>query len=360
MAETIYTIKSSTLEAIGDAIREKTGTTDKITPEDMATAVSEIQSGGGDDRFLNFIEGNLTELTYDDITTIGAQAFYGNQTITKVDLPNLIDVGSECFATAKIASLIAPKLEQVNGKSVFYNCNSLTHVELPNLIMSDVSSQRGFRLFGYCANLTTISLPKLKKTPEYCFASCSKLISVNLPSVEEICVGSFSSCSSLVSIRLPKATKMIYKTSLEPVFSCSTLEDLYIPMVDQLYANCCKNCYKLTHLDLFVAKRFGSKAFGNNYSFKALILRKEDSLCTLDNADAFDKCYHFHGTVNATYNPDGLKDGYIYVPRALIEDYKVATNWTTFADQFRALEDYTVDGTTTGAMDWDKINGTTN
>lgn len=32
--------------------------------------------------------------------------------------------------------------------------------------------------------------------------------------------------------------------------------------------------------------------------------------------------------------------GYIYVPAALIDEYKTATNWATFADQFRAIEDY--------------------
>ena len=48
-------------------------------------------------------------------------------------------------------------------------------------------------------------------------------------------------------------------------------------------------------------------------------------------------------------------NGYIYVPKSLIDDYKVATNWATFADRFRALEDYTVDGTTTGELDESKI-----
>ena len=32
--------------------------------------------------------------------------------------------------------------------------------------------------------------------------------------------------------------------------------------------------------------------------------------------------------------------GYIYVPAALIDSYKTATNWTQYADQFRAIEDY--------------------
>ena len=47
--------------------------------------------------------------------------------------------------------------------------------------------------------------------------------------------------------------------------------------------------------------------------------------------------------------------GYVYVPRALVDSYKAATNWSTYADQFRALEDYTVDGTVTGDLDETKI-----
>jgi hypothetical protein len=47
--------------------------------------------------------------------------------------------------------------------------------------------------------------------------------------------------------------------------------------------------------------------------------------------------------------------GYIYVPAALIDSYKTETNWSAFAAQYRALEDYTVDGTVTGEMDESKI-----
>ena len=32
--------------------------------------------------------------------------------------------------------------------------------------------------------------------------------------------------------------------------------------------------------------------------------------------------------------------GYIYVPKALVDSYKSATNWTTYASQIRAIEDY--------------------
>ena len=66
-------------------------------------------------------------------------------------------------------------------------------------------------------------------------------------------------------------------------------------------------------------------------------------LCSLDSTNAF------------TGTPIASGTGYIYVPAVLIDSYKAATNWSTYAAQFRALEDYTVDGTTTGELDETKI-----
>lgn len=34
------------------------------------------------------------------------------------------------------------------------------------------------------------------------------------------------------------------------------------------------------------------------------------------------------------------EDGYIYVPRDLVNSYKIASNWSTFESKFRAIEDY--------------------
>ena len=50
------------------------------------------------------------------------------------------------------------------------------------------------------------------------------------------------------------------------------------------------------------------------------------------NSNAFYDCYHFTGTVNSTYNPNGLKDGRIYVPDDKVEALKTATNWSVYAD----------------------------
>ena len=77
-------------------------------------------------------------------------------------------------------------------------------------------------------------------------------------------------------------------------------------------------------------------------AFTTLILRSE-TVATLPSTSAFSSTPIASGT------------GYIYVPRALVDSYKAASNWSTYANQFRALEDYTVDGTTTGALDESKI-----
>ena len=41
---------------------------------------------------------------------------------------------------------------------------------------------------------------------------------------------------------------------------------------------------------------------------------------------------------------------YIYVPRALVDSYKATVAWSSNKDKFRALEDWTIDGTITGEL----------
>lgn len=104
-------------------------------------------------------------------------------------------------------------------------------------------------------------------------------------------------------------------------------------------SNALNGCSKLTTADFRVATSIASNAFTSCMSLTALILRSE-TMCTLSNKNAFNSCCHILGTVSSTYNPEGLKDGYFYVPRSLVDSYKTATNWSTYADQFRAIEDY--------------------
>lgn len=90
--------------------------------------------------------------------------------------------------------------------------------------------------------------------------------------------------------------------------------------------------------------------FSNCYRLKAVIIRSFGDTYVL-NSNSFSYCYWLLGTTHTTYNPNG-EQGYIYVPRDMITTLQSATNWSIL--QFRALEDYTKDGTTTGEFDDEK------
>lgn len=63
-------------------------------------------------------------------------------------------------------------------------------------------------------------------------------------------------------------------------------------------------------------------------SLETLILRYEGGVVALQNVNSL------------TGTPVEAGTGYVYVPAALVDSYKAATNWATYADQIRAIEDY--------------------
>ena len=175
--------------------------------------------------------------------------------------------------------------------------------------------------FYNCKVLTTADFPLATSVGDYAFYSCSKLTTVNSPLITRI--GHHAFCN------------------------CKVLATADFPLVTSIGANAFYMCSKLTTMDYPLITSIGNYAFYNCTNLTALILRNTDNVCTLSNTNAF------------TSTPIKSGTGYIYVPSALVADYQKATNWLTYSAQFRALEDYTVDGTITGALDPEKISTTT-
>ena len=178
--------------------------------------------------------------------------------------------------------------------------------------------------------------------------------------------------ASLKKVTLSKATKL----ESESFKYLSSLEEINIPMVERVGVQAFSNLPALKHIVLESATYFGFYAFnacsnlevidthknwasdGENSlvtscpKLKALILRSE----TYVPNGKYTKAFGSASTI-------GTGTGYIYVPRVLLNAYKTSTDnsstgengWSEFANQFRALEDYTVDGTITGELDETKI-----
>lgn len=177
------------------------------------------------------------------------------------------------------------------------------------------------------------------------FAGCTQLTDVNIPNVTTIGGKSFVGCVSLKSVHAPNAVNigrtMFYPENYNAFSGCSSLESIVLPKAVNLQQGTFSQCSVLRKADFPVLTQIGGQCFCWCNKLLALILRNENKVCTVAS-DSF---------IYANY-PSSIHKGrgYVLVPRALMEDYKIATNWSVYADQFRAVEDYTTDGTVLGEL----------
>lgn len=286
------------LTKIADAIRAKGDTSAELSfPDGMAEAVEAIDGGSDMDALIS---RSATEVR-SNAGHIGDYAFYSNTALTTVDIP----------AAASI------------GDSAFYGCTGLTEVSFPAATYAAASA------FYRCTGLTIASFPKATDIYAGVFQGCTALATVRFPNLTAIYASAFRECAKLTTVSFPKVTSI----SVYAFYGCT----------------------KLTEADFPLLGSAANYVFSGCKSLKALILRRK-TLCTLSGTNALNNCCHILGTVDTSYNPNGDKDGYIYVPTDLLQAYQTASNWSTYSTQFRGLEDWTVDGTITGKLDWDKIN----
>ena len=148
---------------------------------------------------------------------------------------------------------------------------------------------------------------------------------------------SFRSCDKLKTLVAPNA-KLVGTYAL---YGCSALKSIVLPSVTTVTTNSFREASNLEVVDLPKLTSIPATTFYGCRGLKALILRSE-TMVTLSNTNAFTQCYRILGTKNSGYNPKGEKIGFFYVPKALIEQYQVAPNWSSdsLVTQFRAIEDY--------------------
>jgi hypothetical protein len=160
-----------------------------------------------------------------------------------------------------------------------------------------------------------------------------------------VLTGAFRGVTALKNVYLPKVSSLRNDVFRE----CTALEGIKLESCSSIGNNVFMSASAFEKADFHKLSWADGSCFTMASALKILILRNETKICTLNGTSAF----------NSTPIKSGT--GYIYVPRKFLSDtdansdYRRATNWSTFASQFRALEDYTVDGTTTGELDESKI-----
>ena len=199
------------------------------------------------------------------------------------------------------------------GQYVFYNCYSLASITIPNGVTSI-----GQYVFYNCYSLASITIPNgVTSIGQYAFQNCFSLASITIPnSVTSIGNYAFQYCYSLASITIPNSV-----TSIE----------------DAVFANC-RSLASITILNGVTS--IGASAFRSCYSPASITIPNS---VTSIGAAAFNNCYGvaFYDFTACTTVPtlastnafNGISaDCQIRVPAALVDAWKAATNWSTYAD----------------------------
>lgn len=99
-----------------------------------------------------------------------------------------------------------------------------------------------------------------------------------------------------------------------------SIERIFLPNLQHAnYTAPFRNCSALKVVDIGVSSAIGSAAFPSCPLLKTIVIRRTDGVCSLLGINTF----------NSTPFASGGTGGTVYVPQALIESYKTATNWST-------------------------------
>lgn len=279
--------------------------------------------------------------------------FSGCTNLVTIYMPELLSLASSMFQNCtKLADVYVPKLKSGNSYA-FYGCSSLEDIDLHNLTsvsnymfygctklrnvtLSNDCSSLGSDAFYNCDSLTELSFPNVRSVGSYCFYNCDSLRSITLPKATSIGQYSFAYCPKLETISIPSVTSVGSYT-----FSNTPIQKITFPKLTSTGQYMFYN--NGPHEADFEARvAFSTYCMSLAYNLTSIILRSEQ-MCTLSSTNAF---------INSPFEKGY---GWIYVPDTLVDAYKAATNWSTFADLIVPISEYPKEVTGTITDSWDDI-----
>ena len=244
----------------------------------------------------------LTTVNFNNnVTIIGERTFYNDTSLITIgDVSKVTVIGNGSFAGTTFTSLSFPSCTTLIGQNLsnqFNNCKKLTTISFND-------------------NFTGIS--------NGAFNNCNSLISISTLS-HVITIGStaFTNCNSLKTLDL---TSVCTTIGHESFYNCSSLEsigDINSVTTIEYYIFC--NCKVLKTIELTNITSIGNSAFNTCPSLKYLKINAS-SVPTAGS--------------NILYNSDICK---IYVVDSLVDSYKSATNWSTYASRIFSLTQFATD-----------------
>lgn len=202
-----YAVNAVDLQAVAEAIRQKTGKTDSLQfPDGFVSEVGAILSAEGVTLQLKgLIDGTATEITIPDgVTNIRRYAFSYVSAMEKVYIPaGVTSIETQAFSyCSKLEYINLPVGLKTIGGSAFYQCIRLPLTELPDEITTIESNA-----FTGCAKLAITKIPAgVTHIKSNAFSSCGGLTSITFRGVpNEVSSTAFNYDYNIQTINVPWA-----------------------------------------------------------------------------------------------------------------------------------------------------------
>ena len=264
-----------------------------------------------------------------------------------IDLSNVTAFNGNSYShfsnCSSLKKVLLPKLNILFGHSLFEYCTSLIDVE-----NTDVYSSIERRTYIGCTSLVSLNYSSLVTTIGYnAFSNCTALTHVgDLSNVTSIGTGAFAGCKLLAdTINLSNLTS----TSDECFYNCNNLNFTgTLLQVTFIGANSFNSCTKLAlDLDLPNIIICSQGIFSRCSSLSSVHLYNVTKI----DKWSFDYCtslryIRIDATAVPTFvdiNAFGQDTCNFYVTDSLVDTYKTATNWSTYASRIFSLTQFATD-----------------
>lgn len=150
-------VTESYLTDIGNAIRNKNGSTGKYKPSEMAGAINDITTQ--DNTVLNSILDRSISGDYvnDDLTEVGNSAFSYCINLTSATFTKVTKIASNAFSSCmSLESISLPEVKEIEASSFNY-CYSLESISMPKIEVLGTDNDI-WGIFNSC-KMTTINIP---------------------------------------------------------------------------------------------------------------------------------------------------------------------------------------------------------
>ena len=249
-------------------------------------------------------KGIKTVVIGNGVTSIGGYAFSYCSGLTSVTIPaSVTSIGDYAFQNCSaLTSIEIPANVTSIGTRAFFGCSGLTSIEIPANVTSI-----GQSAFNRCSGLTSVTIPAgVTSIGDYVFNDCSNLATITVETSNTV-YNSRNGCNAIIETSSNKLIAGCKNTTIpasvtsidqSAFYGCSGLTSITIPAsVTSIGNNAFSGCSGLATVTVYAPS------------------------CTLGTG-AFSSCSKLEN---------------IYVFSDLVDDYKAAEHWSTYAGKITAM-----------------------